>query len=141
MPDISQNMDGAHMKSHYDDFDEYLIHGGFLSAINEYYSKQTISSATLTTYSDWVRGDVIKRNKKEFFLQEIWPEIATQAQRDGNKTKPEGVWFKFTGMNRNVAVTTCVNLDSLVGDFPCVWHSWLWTCTEVDSCCTLPRFQ
>lgn len=55
----------------YQEFDEYLIHGGFLTAINDYAKHQTINIATLNIYSDWIRGDVLKRNKKEQFLREI----------------------------------------------------------------------
>lgn len=55
----------------YAEFDEYLIHGGFLTAINDFAKHQTISVSSLTTYSDWIRGDMLKRNKKELFLREI----------------------------------------------------------------------
>ncbi|MFI4936988.1 MAG: ATP-binding protein [Candidatus Berkiellales bacterium] len=55
----------------YSEFDQYLIHGGFLSAINDFAKNKSISISTLTTYSDWIRGDILKRNKKEIFLQEI----------------------------------------------------------------------
>lgn len=55
----------------YQQFEEYLIHGGFLTAINEYATTQTISNRTLATYSDWIRGDVIKQGKNEHFLREI----------------------------------------------------------------------
>lgn len=59
----------------YQQFDQYLIHGGFLTAINEYAQTNSISNATLRTYSDWIRGDVLKRNKKENFLREITSAI------------------------------------------------------------------
>lgn len=55
----------------YEEFDQYLIHGGFLSAINEYAENKSISERTLSTYSDWIRGDVIKRGKSEHYLREI----------------------------------------------------------------------
>lgn len=55
----------------YTEFSHYLIHGGFLTAINDFAKYGTIPVATLTTYSDWIRGDVLKRGKKEHFLQEI----------------------------------------------------------------------
>lgn len=55
----------------YTEFEEYLIHGGYLTAINDFAKHQTILVATLMTYSDWIRGDVLKRNKKEHFLREI----------------------------------------------------------------------
>ena len=59
----------------YKEFDQYLIHGGFLTAINDFATNKTILPATLNIYSDWVRGDVLKRNKKEIFLREICEAI------------------------------------------------------------------
>lgn len=53
------------------EFQHYLIHGGFLRAINDFESHQRILPASLNTYSDWIRGDMLKQNKKELFLQEI----------------------------------------------------------------------
>lgn len=53
------------------EFDRYLVHGGFLTAINDFEKNQFISPATLMVYSDWIRGDMLKRNKKEVYLREI----------------------------------------------------------------------
>jgi len=53
------------------DFENYLAHGGFLTAINDFAQHQQILPATLATYSDWIRGDVLKRNKREHYLLEI----------------------------------------------------------------------
>jgi predicted AAA+ superfamily ATPase len=52
-------------------FQHYLIHGGYLTAINDYAKSGFIHKATLQTYSDWVRGDMLKRNKQEHSLQEL----------------------------------------------------------------------
>jgi predicted AAA+ superfamily ATPase len=52
-------------------FQDYLCHGGFLTAINEFASDNKLSMATLTTYSEWIRGDMLKRGKQEHFLKEI----------------------------------------------------------------------
>lgn len=52
-------------------FDLYLLHGGFLTAINDYAKYQKITSATLMTYSDWIRGDCLKRGKNEHYLSEF----------------------------------------------------------------------
>jgi hypothetical protein len=49
----------------------YLKHGGFLTAINDYAKNQWIELATYRTYSDWVRGDFLKRGKLESYLIEI----------------------------------------------------------------------
>lgn len=55
---------------------QYLIHGGYLTAINDFAANQTITSATLHTYSDWIRGDMLKRGKQEHYLREIIQAIA-----------------------------------------------------------------
>lgn len=55
----------------YKEFDEYLIHGGFLTAINEFAMLGKIQAQTLATYSDWIRGDMLKRDKKESYLREV----------------------------------------------------------------------
>jgi len=51
--------------------DQYLVHGGFLTALNDYHSDGGIRSATLATYSDWIRGDMLKRGKSETYLREV----------------------------------------------------------------------
>lgn len=55
----------------YEEFQAYLIHGGFMTAINDFTQNGRISEATLTTYSDWIRGDMLKRDKHEHYLREI----------------------------------------------------------------------
>ena len=52
-------------------FDNYMIHGGYLTAINDMEKNGSISISTLATYSDWIRGDVLKRGKQEHYLREI----------------------------------------------------------------------
>jgi len=53
------------------EFDNYLSHGGFLTAINDQKKTGTISLSTYQTYSDWIRGDVIKHGKGEAYLREF----------------------------------------------------------------------
>jgi len=55
----------------FDLFHEYLQHGGFLTAINDRFQNGAISPATLAIYSDWIRGDVLKRMKQERYLLEV----------------------------------------------------------------------
>lgn len=55
----------------YQEFDQYLIHGGYLTAINELAEQHKITPATLRVYSDWVRGDMLKRGKQEHYLKEV----------------------------------------------------------------------
>lgn len=59
-------------------FERYLIHGGFLTAINDMEKKGAINPATLYTYSDWIRGDVLKKGKKEHYLRDILSAIVNR---------------------------------------------------------------
>lgn len=52
-------------------FEEYLRHGGFLTAINDMATHKRILPATFRTYADWIRGDVLKRGKHEHYLREV----------------------------------------------------------------------
>jgi hypothetical protein len=52
-------------------FYEYLTHGGYMTAINDLAKTGKILEATLTTYSDWIRGDMVKRGKHEVYLREV----------------------------------------------------------------------
>ena len=56
-------------------FNLYLIHGGFLTAINDMAKHDRILPSTFVTYSDWIRGDVLKRGKQEHYLREILTAI------------------------------------------------------------------
>ncbi len=55
----------------YKAFDRYLEHGGYLTAINDIEKRGTISASTFATYSDWIRGDVLKCGKQEHYLKEV----------------------------------------------------------------------
>ncbi|MCD4750408.1 MAG: ATP-binding protein [Thermoanaerobaculales bacterium] len=52
-------------------FERYLIHGGYLTAINDMAAEGRIRRATLAIYADWIRGDFAKRGRKEESLREI----------------------------------------------------------------------
>lgn len=53
------------------EWDNYLLHGGYLTAINDMAEYGYVLEATLATYSDWIRGDMIKRGKQEHYLREV----------------------------------------------------------------------
>lgn len=55
-------------------FKNYLQHGGFLTAINNF-DIGKIYPATYATYTDWICGDVMKRGKKEKYLREILTSV------------------------------------------------------------------
>jgi len=63
------------IKKLFDEFDNYLCHGGFLTAINDIACHGKILNATCMIYSDWIRGDFLKHNKKEHNLMEILTAI------------------------------------------------------------------
>ncbi len=63
------------MDALFEEFNNYLIHGGYLTAINDYASSGSIHLATLYTYSDWIRGDMVKRGKQEHYLREVLTAI------------------------------------------------------------------
>jgi predicted AAA+ superfamily ATPase len=49
----------------------YLIHGGYLPAIANYWQDQTIHPGTLRTYNEWIIGDMLKFKKSEKHVREI----------------------------------------------------------------------
>lgn len=53
-------------------FEKYLIHGGYLTAVNDFARDETIHLGTLDTYSDWIRGDVIKHGKNNYHCSEFF---------------------------------------------------------------------
>ncbi len=55
----------------YSEFESYLVHGGFLTAINDMAAHNRILPSTFATYSDWIRGDMLKRNKQEHNLRDL----------------------------------------------------------------------
>lgn len=57
------------------EFNHYLLHGGYLKAINDIATHGKILESTLITYSDWIRGDMLKRGKQEHYLREICAAI------------------------------------------------------------------
>lgn len=73
-PDLNQHIEN-HIDLLFICLDEYLIHGGFLTAINDLAMHHRISNATLNIYSEWIRGDMIKRGKQEHYLREILSAI------------------------------------------------------------------
>ena len=59
----------------YEAFSRYLLHGGYLTAINDLAEADAIRRSTFATYSDWIRGDMLKRGKSETYLREVLSAI------------------------------------------------------------------
>jgi hypothetical protein len=59
------------------EFEDYLVHGGFLTAMNDMARNSRIAASTFSTYGDWIRGDVLKRGKQEHYLREVLQAIVS----------------------------------------------------------------
>ena len=60
------------METLYQAFGDYLKHGGYLTAINNYASQGMIEKYVLDTYADWIRGDVVKQGKSEHYCRSLF---------------------------------------------------------------------
>ncbi len=61
----------------YNLFQNYLICGGYLRAINDLAEYGEVTPATFMTYEHWIRGDFLKREKKENYLFAILHALLT----------------------------------------------------------------
>ena len=62
----------------FEEFNLFLIHGGFLKAINDIAHHHCILPSTFATYSDWIRNDFYRKGRKEQYLKEILNIIIKQ---------------------------------------------------------------
>lgn len=63
-------------------FNQYLITGGFLTALNELAKNKKIKNYVYNTYIQWIIGDFLKKEKKEYFLKDI---VLALSERLGNQ--------------------------------------------------------
>lgn len=59
----------------YSEFNSYLLHGGYLDAINEIEQTGIISDKLLINYAEWINKLIQKKGKQERFLKEILSAI------------------------------------------------------------------
>lgn len=59
----------------YKEFNNYLIHGGHLEAINEIAEHGKILDKTLSNYGEWIYKQALARGKQENYLREILNSI------------------------------------------------------------------
>jgi len=55
--------------------DRYLITGGFIRAINEYFSENEIGYAVYEMYQQWLRGDISRAGRSERTARQIIAEL------------------------------------------------------------------
>ena len=80
--------DLSSMETLIDAFERYLMHGGYLTAINDLEAHGRILPATFAVYGDWVRGDMLKRGKQERFLAEV---VSSVIRRYGSQVTWPGL--------------------------------------------------
>lgn len=98
-----KEIDTGYIRKLYTLFNEYLLTGGFMTAINDYAQNKSISQATYKTYIQWVIGDFLKRGKKEHYLREV---IAAVFPRLGKQI----TWY-------NISANTSIAHHQTVADY------------------------
>lgn len=110
----------------FSEFQNYLIHGGYLKAMNDLALNHKILDSTLMTYSDWIRGDILRRGRQEHHLREIiaaiikryntqisWNSLAKDLSIDHPKTVSD--YIAILEMMDAVFVQAALLEDKLVG--------------------------
>ncbi|MBI2027726.1 MAG: ATP-binding protein [Deltaproteobacteria bacterium] len=64
-----------HLGELYSLWSTYLQTGGYLTALNSLHTHQTILPAVYRTYVQWVVGDMLKREKKEIYVHDIFQAL------------------------------------------------------------------
>lgn len=59
----------------FEEFNQYLLHGGYLPAINDMAIHNQILDSTLKTYSCWLKKEILQHGKQEHFLLEVLTAI------------------------------------------------------------------
>jgi len=109
------------------EFNSYLQHGGYLTAINDIALYGKILVATFATYSDWIRGDMLKRGKQDVYLREIinaiikryssqlnstWNSLAKELSIDHHKTVAD--YVELLQSMDAVYIQSCLQEDTLL---------------------------
>jgi predicted AAA+ superfamily ATPase len=106
----AQALPAETMQAFYAELDLYLKTGGYLRALCDMSQKGTISAATTRTYTDWIRGDMLKRGKHESAVQEILKALVRKA---GSQI----TWNSFTGevslLHHNTIAEYCLALEAM----------------------------
>jgi len=82
------------MERLFSQFEAYLVHGGFLTAINDLAVHARVQNATFSIYSDWIRGDALKRGKQEHYLREVLSAITRRICKQ----------VTWNGLTRNLSI-------------------------------------
>jgi predicted AAA+ superfamily ATPase len=78
---LQHSLDADRIKRIDECFQEYLLTGGFLVAMNEYAKNSKLRPFVYRTYQQWVIGDMLKWNKKEYSLKELIDALGERLAR------------------------------------------------------------
>lgn len=155
----------ADIKTLYEQFENYLVHGGFLTAINDLAKNMVISKSTINTYADWIRGDVLKRDKNERYLREVltavikrytsqitWNSLAKDLSIDHHKTISDylnllesmDVLFIQSAIQEDKLTAAPKKARKVIFNDPFIYHAiaaWLWETDEPFEQQILPRVK
>lgn len=108
--DDKNNLAPDSIASLYEKFNHYLLHGGFLTAINDMASHGKILEATLSTYAEWIHGDMLKRGKSEHYCREI---IEALIKRYGSQLSWNAIADTLSIDHPNTVADYCHLLESM----------------------------
>ncbi len=135
-------------------FNQYLKHGGYLTAINDFAANGKINKFILDTYADWIRGDVIKHGKSDHFCREFftamikrlnsqvsWNALAKDFSIESHKTIADyaallmsmDAIFIQHALQEDKLVGAAKKAKKLIFTDPFIYHaiySWLNPCSE-----------
>lgn len=147
-------MNDVVMSMLFDEFYQYLMHGGYLTAMNNLALHGKILPSTLMTYSDWIRGDMLRRGKQEHYLREIlnaiikrycsqisWNALAQDLSIDHPKTVSDYIAqlelidavFVQAALLEDKLVAAPKKARKLMFNDPFIFHairSWLESCVD-----------
>ncbi|MDF1653949.1 MAG: ATP-binding protein [Coxiellaceae bacterium] len=95
---------GANDEGLLDHYKNFLQCGGYLRAINDLADHGEITSATYTTYEQWIRGDFLRKGKNEDYLLAILHSLFDTA---GTQVSYSGLTQKTGLMSKETFIDYC----------------------------------
>ncbi len=96
-------------------FQDYLICGGYLRAINDLAESGEVSAATFSTYEQWIRGDFLKQGKsEEYLLAVLLVLLTTGVSQISYSTLTQKIGL--------ISKETCINYLNLLERMDVLFH-------------------
>lgn len=91
-------------------FQDYLICGGYLKAINDLAQHGKITQATYSTYEQWIRGDFLKQKKNEEILMAV---LCTLMTTGVSQISYSGLTQKIGLISKDTLIDYCRMLERM----------------------------